>query len=155
MSLDPRHEQRLSALQKHIGRAQTITPTLMADVTARACPRFRALASAAKTRVLRQIEAGAFADAALALVALELPGWGARCLVYEDGEWTCSLSGHRELPDWLDDAVEARHETLGLAILTALVEARRRRLSSGQVDSPTVPRGLPATCGTVCCDNFA
>ena len=54
-----------------------------------------------------------------------MPGWKLRRLVYEDGEWICSLSRNRQLPDWLDDAADARHETLALAILAAIVEAQR------------------------------
>jgi hypothetical protein len=76
-------------------------------------------------------------------------------LVYEDGEWICSLSRHRQLPDWLDDATEARHETPALAILAAFVEARRVGLGSEQARSPTVPTVRPTAVDAVCCDNFA
>jgi hypothetical protein len=48
-----------------------------------------------------------------------------RRLAYDDGEWYCALSRERELPDWLDQSIEARHADLALAILCAFVEARR------------------------------
>lgn len=155
MTLDPNHEQHLSQLQEHLHRARTVTPQLMVDVIAHACLRLRAHHPAAKTRVVRLIESGAFVEAALALIELEVPGWKLRRLVYEDGEWICSLSRNRQLPDWLDDAADARHETLALAILAAIVEAQRDVAPSDQVSSTTVPSvRLPADCG-VCCDNFA
>ena len=65
---------------------------------------------------------GAWTDAALALIELELPQWRVRRLAYDDGEWYCSLSRGRELPDWLDQPVEGRHADLALAILSAFVE---------------------------------
>ena len=95
------------------------------------------------------------AEAAFALLELELPGWKLRRLVYEDGEWICSLSKHRELPDWLDDTAEARHETLALAIVAAFLEAQSRAADADQVSVPTVPREPRATDCALCCDNFA
>jgi len=77
-------------------------------------------------RIAQLIEAGAWDDAALALIELELPAWKLRRLVYEDGEWFCALSRQPNLPVALDDTVDASHEVLSLAILSAFVEARRR-----------------------------
>src|SRR6476659_10952614 len=77
-------------------------------------------------RIDQLIEARAWDDAALALIELELPAWKLRRLVYEDGEWLCSLSSHPNLSVALDDTVDARHEVLPLAILSAFIEARRR-----------------------------
>jgi hypothetical protein len=155
MSLDPSQQQRLRALREHLRRARSASPELMADVIGRACPRFPAHPPAAKARVIRLIEAGAFADATLALLELELPQWKLRRIVYEDGEWICSLSRHRQLPDWLDDAAEARHATLPLAILAALAEAQGHAGDSRQAGSPTVPQVRSAADYVVCCDNFA
>jgi hypothetical protein len=155
MSFDPNQDQRLRELQEHLRRAHTVTPELIADVIARACLRFPVHPPAAKARVIRLIEAGAFADATLALLELELPQWKLRRIVYEDGEWICSLSRHRQLPDWLDDAAEARHAALPLAILAAFVEAQCHAGESRQVASPTVPQVRSAADYVVCCDNFA
>jgi hypothetical protein len=155
MALDPNHERHLSELQEHLDRARTVTSDLMEDVIVQACLRVRAHHPAAKARVARLIESGAFVEAALAMIELELPGWKLRRLVYEDGEWICSLSRNRELPDWLDDATEARHETLALAILAAFLEAQRDAAPSDQVNSTTVPSVRPPADYGVCCDNFA
>jgi hypothetical protein len=155
MSFDTNQEAGLGELQEQLRRAQAVTPDLMADVTARACPRFPAYSSAVRTRLIHLIELGAFADAALALLEIEVPGWKLRRLVYDDGEWICSLSKHCQLPDWLDDVVEAHHAILPLAILAALVEARRSGLGSGQVGPSAVPQVRSSTDYAVCCDNFA
>lgn len=72
MSFDSSHEEHLRKLQEQIHRARTITPELMTDVIARACPRLRAQQRTAKARVIRLIESGAFADATLALLELAL-----------------------------------------------------------------------------------
>ncbi len=42
---------------------------------------------------------------------LELPLWQVRRIAYDEGEWHCALSRERELPDWLDAAVEARYSS--------------------------------------------
>ena len=76
-------------------------------------------------RIERLIQSGAWTDAALALIDLELPQWQLRRIAYDEGEWHCALSRERELPDWLDQSVEGRHADLALAILSAFVEARR------------------------------
>ena len=72
MTFDPNHEEPLRELQQELHRAHTITPGLMADVIARACPRLQSQHRSAKARVIRLIESGAFADATLALLELEL-----------------------------------------------------------------------------------
>ena len=77
------------------------------------------------TRLAQLIQSDAWTDAALALIDLELPLWQVRRLTYDNGEWYCALSRERELPDWLDQSIEARHADLALAILCAFLEARR------------------------------
>src|SRR5712692_501697 len=140
MSFDPNHDQVLRELQEHLRHARTITPELLADVTARACLRFHAHHPTAKARVARLIEAGGLADATLALLELELPQWKLRRLIFEDGEWYCALSRRLGLPVELDDMAEARHESLPLAILSAFVEARHRSLNASEVRPNSVPQ---------------
>jgi len=106
-------------------------------------------------RIDQLIEAGAWSDAALALIELELPGWKLRRLVYEDGEWFCSLSKQPNLPVGFDDTADARHEVLPLAILSAFLEARRTTSAVRQTSSPTVPQVQPTSGIVICCDNFA
>lgn len=155
MSFEPNQDQRLRELQDHLRRARTATPDLMTDVIVRACLRFQACQSAAKARVIRLIEGGAFAEATLALLELELPQWKLRRLICEDGEWHCALSKRLALPAELDDMAEGSHENLPLAILTAFVEARRHALAAAEGRPKSVPQ-VGATRGyAICCDNFA
>jgi hypothetical protein len=144
----------LSGLEAQLRRAEAITPELMSEAIAEACVRFGALGSAAKARVDRLIETSAWTDATLALVELELPQWQLRRLVYEDGEWLCSLSKQPRLPLGLDEAAEATHEILPLAILIAFLQARRAAMASATV-ATTVPQVRSAPSDAVCCDNFA
>jgi hypothetical protein len=107
-----------------------------------------------KDKVSRLVESGAWTDAALALVEFELPQWKLRRIVYEDGEWLCSLSRQPQLPPELDEVAEASHEILPLAILIALLQARRSTAvgATGMVTAPQV-RSVPGY--TMCCDNLA
>jgi hypothetical protein len=147
-------EQRLDALQSHLRRARMITPQLLADVMADTCLCPQAQDPDGKSSVLRLIDSGAFADAALRLLALELPRWKLRRLIQEDGEWHCALSKELGLPAELDDMAEARHESLPLAILSAFVEASRVTLAATAGRPTSVPEVLPAPGNIVCCDNF-
>jgi len=44
--------------------------------------------------------------------------------------------GKRELPDWLDQSIEARHADLSLAILSAFIEAQRASAPSTRTSVP-------------------
>jgi hypothetical protein len=105
-------------------------------------------------RIDRLIEAGAWIEAALALVELERPTWKLQRLVYDNGEWLCSLSRQRNLPIGLDDSAEAALAVLPLAVLRALVEARRRSGTAPETIA-AVPKVRPTSAGWICCDNFA
>lgn len=155
MQFHSNDEHHLRELQEQIRRADTITPGLMADAIARACPRLQVQHPTARVRVARLIESGAFADAALAVLELELPQWKLRRLIYDDGEWHCSLSKHIGLPAHFDDLAEASHESLPLAILSAFVEARRNSLTATESRPQSVPLLGPTGGYAICCDNFA
>jgi hypothetical protein len=101
------------------------------------------------------VDARAWTDAALALIELELPLWHIRRVTYDAGEWYCALSRQCELPDWLDQSIEARHQDLALAILTAFVEAQGATTSSGRPSVPVVSREVDADRIPLCCENFA
>jgi hypothetical protein len=154
MLFDPKYEERLGGPERQLRRAHALTPGIMADVIGEACTRFALQGPAAKARLNRLVETGAWTDASLALVELELPQWKLRRLVYDDGEWLCSLSKQPQLPLGLDDLAEASHEIMPLAILIALLEARRAAASSVS-DVSTVPEVRPLPGYAVCCDNFA
>jgi hypothetical protein len=151
---DPKQEQYLGRLEAQLRRAQALTRELMYDVLAEACVRFATRRSAAKVRIDRLIESGAWTDAALALVELELPQWKLRRMLYEDGEWHCTLSKRPQLPIGFDEVAEGSHEILALAILIALLQARR----DAAVSTPAVTAvpQVGAVAGyAMCCDNFA
>jgi hypothetical protein len=132
-----------------------MTPPLMHDVIDHACRRIPSLGDSERTtRIMRLIDVEAWADAALALIELELPLWQVRRIAYDEGEWHCALSRERELPDWLDTAVEARHADLALALLSAFVEVRALAVD---VSRPSVPSVRPAPdplYEPIGCDNF-
>src|ERR1700744_5113879 len=95
-------------LSESLHGAHRVTSELLCDVVDQLGLRHSA-------RIDFLIRSGAWTDAVLALIELELPQWRLRRIAYDDGEWHCALSRQRELPDWLDQAVEYRHPDLSLA----------------------------------------
>jgi len=153
MLSDPKHQDPLDRLGNQLRLAPALTPDLISNIIAGACTRLLVLKKAGKTIKLdRLIKAGAWSDVALALIDLELPAWKVRRLVYEDGAWLCSLSKQPKLPIELDDTAEAMHEVLPLAILSAFVEARRRKSVARET---TVPLIWSTSINAICCDNFS
>lgn len=142
----------MDGLDEELRRASELHRRLFYNVTA-ACTRLPLLSKLGRAGQLDQlVNADAWTDAALALIALELPSWKVRRLLYENGEWLCSLSRQPNLPIALDDAAEAGHEALPLAILRAFIEARRR--SSLKTESTAAPQSGTAPGLVLCCDNF-
>ena len=148
--------QNPATLGKRLQDALSVTPSLIADIIREACRRFPSQGQAGKTeRVEHLIKMGAWTDAALALIELELPQWQVRRIAYDGGEWYCALSRVRELPDWLDESVEGRHTDLALAILSAFVEAQHDNASSNRTSVPRTGGRKDAHYEPVLCDNFA
>src|SRR5215813_6735923 len=146
----------LDELNERLRNASEANEALITDVLRAACRRFPSLGRGEKTtRVERLIRSGAWTDMALALIDLELPQWQVRRLAYDDGEWYCALSCQRELPDWLDQSIEARHADLALAILSAYAEAQRIGAPSRRTSVPPVTRRADAAYEPICSDNFA
>jgi hypothetical protein len=104
-------------------------------------------------RIHRLVEDKAWTEAALALIDLELPAWQLRRLTCDDGEWFCSLTRHPEMPVELDDAVEAHHADLPMAIMQAVLDAWGRSPAEHKPE-PRVPDVRRAGPHLVCCDNF-
>ena len=154
MLFDPKPEQYLGRLEARLRRAQAPTAELISDVIAEACVCFAARGGAAKLRIHRLIESGAWTDAALALLELELPQWKLRRIVYEDREWHCALTRHPQLPLELDEVAEASHEILPLALLVALLQASRD-VAASAARVTAVPQVYPTPGYAICCDNFA
>ncbi|MGZ5811958.1 MAG: hypothetical protein ACXWKA_20110 [Xanthobacteraceae bacterium] len=149
---------RLDLLAKRLRNAPAMSTDLFSEIVADVCMlRSNMNSPEAARRVDQLAAAGAWCEAALALIEIELPAWKLRRAVYEDGEWHCSLSMQPNLPIEFDETTEASHEVLALAILSAFVEVRRQELTP-----PTTTRAVStdaassvATGYTVCCDNFA
>jgi hypothetical protein len=155
MSLKAKHLASLEALDSALHYAQEPTVDLFAEIIGGACTRIPLLAKAeAFDRLMHLAKIGAWTEAAFALIALELPLWRVRRLVYEDGEWLCSLSHQPNLPIALDECVEATHEVLPIAMLCAFVEARRGGLDVRELGSvvPRVQQRRPEH--IMCCKNY-
>ena len=149
------HAVELDRLDDELRLAPVLAPELLCKFMESAGTRLSLLRKSGKTaRIDRLIEAGAWTDASFALIELEMPAWTVRRVIHEDGEWHCSLSRQPNLPMTLDDAAEASHEVLPLAILRAFLEARRRRSVTTQIIS-AVPQIPPPHAQLICCDNFA
>ncbi|WP_262047024.1 hypothetical protein [Bradyrhizobium sp. Bra78] len=130
------------SISQRLRAAPTVTRSLLLDIIDHACRRFPSLGQSERTaRIMRLVDAEAWADAALALLELELPLWQVRRIAYDEGEWHCALSRERELPDWLDAAVEARHADLALALLSAFIEVQALAV---EISRPSVPIVRPA-----------
>jgi hypothetical protein len=154
MLKDPNHDVHLAKLEEQLRCVDAITSELMSEVIAIACVRFGALGSATKVKVKWLIEAGAWTDATIGLLGLELPQWRLRRLVNEDGKWLCSLSKQPGIPLEYDEVAEASHESLPLAILIALLQAQRSAAECASAMA-TVPRVCRVPVEAGCCDNFA
>jgi hypothetical protein len=144
-----------SDLADRLRGAHAVTTELLSDVISGACwcfPPIRRTENSA--RIERFIKSGAWTDAVLALIEL-VPQWRIRRIVYDNGEWHCALSRQRELPDWLDQSVEASHADLSLAMLRAFVDVQHAGTPSIRTSVPTVPYAADALYAPVCCDNFA
>jgi hypothetical protein len=136
--------------------APEVTAGLFSEILAETRRRLPSVGRDGKTaRVERLIQSGAWTDAALALIELELPLWQVRRIAYDEGEWHCALSRDRELPDWLDQSIEAHHADLPLAILSAFVDARLAATPSNRSSVPFVPREPNPLYEPVMTDNFA
>jgi hypothetical protein len=142
-------------LDEELRVAPQLDRSLFKKIIVGACKRIPVLSKSEKAaRIERLIEAGAWTDAALAVIALELPDWQVRRLEYDGGEWLCSLSRRPNLPAMFDDTADANHGLMPLAILRAFFQARRITEIAPRATSP-VPQVSAVTDSIVCCDNFA
>jgi hypothetical protein len=142
-------------LNDRLQHAPGVSAELMSEIIGTTCRRFPSVGQTGKTaRIERLIGSGAWTEAALELIDLELPLWQIRRIAYDEGEWYCALSRERELPDWLDRSIEAHHADLALAILSAFIEARRAGEPASRPSVPGVPRDANPLYEPVCCDNF-
>ena len=145
-----------ASLGDHLRNAQGMTGPLMREILDKACRRIPSLRQSERTaRLMQLIDAEAWTDAALALMELELPLWHVRRIAYDRGEWRCALSRERELPDWLDAAVEGCHGDLAIALMSAFVEVQALAMEAPRPSVPSV-RPIPnAFYEPVACENIS
>jgi hypothetical protein len=142
-------------LNDRLRNANAVTAELMSEIIDKTCRRFPSMGQADKTaRIERLIGSGAWLDAALALIDMELPQWQVRRIAYDEGEWYCALSRERELPEWLDQSIEAYHADLALAVLSAFVDARHASLPSSRTSVPGYQRDTNPLYVPMLSDNF-
>mgnify|MGYP001175504327 CR=1 FL=1 len=148
--------ERLDRLADELRLAQALTPDLFFGIIADACTRASSMARTGRaSRFDRLVQAEAWIEAVLFLLELELPAWFPCRLLYDGGEWVCSLSRHPEIPFAFDDTVDGRHEALAVAILLSLVEAKRHLTTIRRLSATSVPQvALAPAAHTLCCDNF-
>jgi hypothetical protein len=153
MTIARHHDQ--PSLGDRLRNTQAMTRPLMLEIIDKACRRVPSLGRSGRTaHLMRLIDAEAWTDAALALLELELPLWQVRRVAYDEGEWHCALSRERELPDWLDAAVEGRHGELALALLSAFVEVQALAVEASRPSVPSVRQVLEPLYEPVTCDHF-
>ncbi len=144
------------SLSDQLRNARGVTQSLIQAVIDRGCRRFPSLGQSERTaRLTHLIEAKAWTDVVLALVELELPLWQVRRMTYDEGEWHCALSRERELPDWLDNSVEARHADLAAALLFAFVEAQILTEQASRPSVPSVGQAPDRLYEPMACDNLS
>src|SRR6266700_6018129 len=151
----PEEHRNLGELRDRLRDAPGANAILIAEIIDTACRRFPSMGQSEKTvRIEQLIRSEAWTDAALALIDLELPLWQVRRIAYDEGEWHCALSRQRELPDWLDQSIEARHADLALAMLSVFVEAQRVSAPLSRASVPAVRPDANPLYEPVCSDNF-
>ena len=153
--LQPSEHRGPAELGERLRDTNAVTAGIMSDLIGQTCRRLPSLGRNEKLlRLERLLRSGAWTDAALALIELEMPLWQIRRISYDEGEWHCALSRQRELPDWLDSAIEAHHADLALAILSAFVKAKRVSTSTSRTSVPVVCLDRDPLLEPVCCENF-
>jgi hypothetical protein len=152
----PAETQNSAEFGDRLRNAYAVTAEFLSEFISQTRRRFPSTGQSARTaRIERLIESGAWTDAALALIDLELPQWQVRRLAYDQGEWHCALSRQRELPEWLDQSIETHHADLPLAILSAFADARLATTPANRTSVPFVPREPNPLYQPVLTDNFA
>jgi hypothetical protein len=153
MFLHSIRSEQLATLAGRVSAADEATPELLSGIVAETARRLHAPGDAAQLQQL--IEAGALTEAAFAIINLELPLWQIRRITYDEGEWHCAVSRQRELPEWLDEAIETTHASLTLAIVSVYIETVRQIEASKEPSRPSVPQTRRNRFEPVSCDNFA
>jgi hypothetical protein len=156
MLLHSIRSEQLAKLAEQVSAADEATSELFSEIVVATARRLWAPSEAANAVQLHDlVEAGALTQAALRLIELELPLWQLRRIAYDEGEWHCAMSRQRELPEWLDQAVETRHASLTLAILSAYLATVGQIEPSREPSRPSVPQASAEQYEPLTCENFA
>jgi hypothetical protein len=156
MRIEPNNPLSFDVLDNALCNAQEPSLDLFSKIIATVCTRIPALPRAESlTRVIRLAEMGAWIEATLALIQLELPRWTVSRLIYESDEWLCSLSQEPNMPMPLDDCAEASHEVLALAMLCAFLKACRKRHGAQEPVSAVPQVAQPSVDHIMCCENYS
>jgi hypothetical protein len=150
MSIHSDRSERLAEMEDRLPGVDHASADLISAVAAAICRD----APGAPAPIRQLIAAGAWTDAVLALLAHRLPQWQLRRLDYDEGEWHCALSCQRELPEWLDQAIEVSHPDLVLALCEALLQAARQPRPKAATPAAAPPSVTTGQCDLICCDNF-
>ncbi|MBY0380541.1 MAG: hypothetical protein K2W78_01275 [Xanthobacteraceae bacterium] len=146
------HSERLAALVNRLNSAAQPTEAAFIEVLETSERVAHAGQGRAAANLKRLISCEAWTEAALASIEVLTPRWKLCRLIYDGGEWFCSLSSHRDLPDWLDQVIESHHRDIGLSILTAVVEAMRNDDANRTPQTHKRLRVMPEA--LVLCENF-
>ena len=150
------HNEQLEGLENRIRGAEYVTAELLTSIVNGASRRLLMPSQTANSaRLAKFVSDGAFTEAMLLLIELELPQLKLRRITYDEGEWHCALSRQRELPDWLDQAIEARHPDFTLAIAGAFIEALRTIEPLRGASRSSVPAFRSERFETLSCENFS
>jgi hypothetical protein len=144
----------LDELDSEVQAVHELDPEFFYKIVTLACTRVPLLNKLGRAaRLERFAKSGAWIDAVLALIELELPAWKICRLLYEDSEWTCSISRYPNPALVLSDVAEGAHESLPLAMLRAFLNARHLSLSLPE-STRNVPETREVWGPVLCCDNF-
>jgi hypothetical protein len=149
------NEDLLNEIGEGLHRASAANSDLFALVLAKVCPRLALCKPTMLKHLHRLLETGAYVDAVLTILEFELPSWKLHRLTFDAGEWHCWLSRTPWVPVEFDDAAQAQHECLPLAILSSFIEARRAHRMNNSLCRSTAPQVQSAGDLNLCCENFS
>jgi hypothetical protein len=153
MLITSKRDESLSVIADRLSSAPVPSAEILSAILNHARRGDGALQGRVAAHIRSLIEVGAWTEAALALAEICCPHWHLSRLMYDSGEWHCTLSSQRDLPQWLDQTIETRAEELSCALLRAVVEAARNEEENA--DRPAVrPRLQPAPENLILCEDF-
>jgi len=152
MLYQPEYAERLAALANRLGEVAQADEAAFQDILRISAKSGSCVGTVAETNLRKLISCEAWTEAALASIDALAPNWKLCRLIYDGGEWFCSLSSYRNMPDWLDQMIECRHQDLSLSILIAVVEAVRNEEIKQSAQPPRRVRIKTET--LVLCEDF-